>query len=616
MTSVPVRVCVLFTGLLLVLLITTTARSQNIDDLGLYNPIAVWLTTGKWAYPIHGQLDGMSIHPPFRYFEIALLMWAGVSQSVAFGVMPIAFTVLAIAYLYDLEWEPGEKLAACLALLSLYTLMLREGVGIRPDMEMAIAWIAGLLGLCHARERGWPAALTVSATAVLTYASCLHYVGALGILGAGVYVVDVWRQGGFGKALRLARLMALGALVVLGPYAALYIVPQWKEYAFVFSLGASSLGGASPWDVHLQLYLRIASILSHTSNFSPGIITTPLLFGLPPIVVGLLGLLFWPRRQMLFVLSMFPLVLFIMFQSRKWHTYLYAEFFVTVFGLSLFMFGGLRLLLSRLDVSSGARSASAAIAFLALVFFHLDPTIPVRAAMQPSNGILEGEIARAASKSVIGDDRLIAGRIGLWYVAGGTRWYDLSNDVLWRNNEKLDLKKYLSQFDFVAEHGFMSEAVSINTPRANMATWYEDGILNLRYFYIGGNESISHVLFSTQPGSLQGYVYHEGVLRKFEAGNGDALAVAAFCPMKLTVDVPYQKIVMPNGAERAFLMMVADDKTRDRLVGEGCTIKESVSGTLTSVDIAKIIPLADYRRNRMDFDLMRSSVRQRIEQTN
>lgn len=506
----PIQLSIAFTGIFLLGIIAASPPSQGIDDLGLYNPIHVWLTTGHWAYPIYGQFEGMSVHPPFRYLEIAILMKAGVPQSVAFAIMPAFFTVVAMGLFYPLDWEPEIKVATCLAMISLWLVMFLSD-SIRPDNEMTIIWIAGLFALEYARQRKWPIYASAVAGALMTYSSVMHYSGTLAFLGAAFYLIPVWRNDGFRRMTPIAGKIIGGGACVLVPYITFYIIPNWQYYEFVLDVGHSSVAAGSPWKNHFDLYPQLARQLFASDQFSPSVISVLARAGVPPFIIGALGFAMWPRMR-LFGLAALPMVLFVLVQSRKWASYLYPEYFVTILGLLLLVVAALWLVvtvLRRIVGQDVPRVPLVSAGFVLCVFYLFHPGKVFNAAMAEIKApkILEEDVARAAAKLAIGNGKLVGGRLGLWYVSGATRWYDISGDVLWGDNSGLDLADYFKRFDYIVDHAFMSDG-SLNTPRAGISTWYGNGLLSLRGFYLGWAIPFPTLDYQQLLGRLSGTFIH------------------------------------------------------------------------------------------------------------
>jgi hypothetical protein len=318
--------------------------------------------------------------------------------------------------------------------------------------------------------------------------------------------------------------------------------------------------------------------------------------------------------------------LFVLAQSRKWATYLYPEYFFFAFGALLIIMGVLRYgaVLVRGPARPHVMAAAAVIIALCIIAFGPLPRRPVFL----GSHVYEGDIARGSSKAAIGDGRLVGGRIGLWYVSGATRWYDIASDVLWYDNGKLDLVAYFNRFDYVVEHAFSSE-ISINTPRAGVANWYQQHLLTLAGFYFGSNPEISFVRFAPRQEKIVGYVWRNGTLRRFESStDGPATLVAAFCKKEdagvstIVHGAAVQRIGLPIGAEieaaelssggpQEFVLALFDGAEAKSL-GALCHVQETVRGRLIPTDLADILPLAERSRNRMDFELMRNRFRDQM----
>jgi hypothetical protein len=629
-----IQLCVAITGILLLAIIVGTPPSQEWDDLGLYNPIHVWLTTGHWAYPIYGQFDGMSVHPPFRYMEIAFLMKTGIPLYVALAIMPAIFTAISVSLLYASDWEPEIKVAACLAMISLWLVMFYS-ISIRPDAELTISWIAGLLALEYARQVKWHLYATMAAGALMTYASVMHYFGTLGLLGAAFYLIPIWRSDGFRAMLPIARKIIAGGACVLVPYLTLYIIPNWRYYEHVFDEGYPSLTAGSPWKNHFDLYSQLASRLSASDQFSPSIISLPVMAGIPPLVISALGFAMWPQIR-LFGLAGLPMVLFVLIQSRKWVTYLYPEYFATILGFLLLVFTAMWLVaavLQRIVGRDALRVQLICAFFVFCIFYLFHPNKILNAAMAEIKApkILEQDIARAAAKLAVGDGTLVGGRLSLWYVSGATRWYDIRRDTLWQNNSYLDLANYFKRFDYIVDDGFMSDASS-NTPRAGISTWYGNDLLSLRGFYLGSNYDISYIRLTTTPGPIIGHIYSSGTLSEFrEQVNGFATLVTAFCQARrpelesLALKYPMVRLLLPEGGEAKVdgvgpgqqELILAFSQSGNQILTEisvlaGCGVKQIIHGTVKKLDLATVLPLARYDQNVMDFEMMQTQLRAEI----
>jgi hypothetical protein len=629
------RATVTLTGILLTCLVLTAPPLEWIDDLGLYNPIHMLLTTGRLTYPIYGQPEGMTVHPPIRYFEIALLMKMGFGQ-YARHVVPALLSALATALLIFLRWPAPVKYAACFAAISTFSLVFFSGMTLRPDPDLVIAWIAGLLLLELGRQNSFNRWGIFFGSSLITYAAALHYPATLAVLGIGVYVLSAWYEFGYKQALRTFTLGVLGASIVLIPYLGVYVPLNWKLYDFVFVVSKETFGKFDGVANQFPLYDELTRFSSFTGLSIPVAILSALrAIPVPLFIIPIVGFLAW-RRMWVFAFAALPLLLFVLVQSRKFYIYLFPEYFFIMFGSALLVLAVVRSLLAILPRAFGSFSASlidGAMAAFILYFGYSygEQFITPRSAGMVTNWVdgfgLESNLVRATSKAIVGNNATIGGQFGLWYVSGAYRWYGIS-EVMWYDNTRLDLQKYFSNFDYIVEQDYNADFV-INTPRENVATWYLKGVLQLKGFYLGSSLWVNHFRFSTDPGKVfAGFVHRDHTLFRFDQQqDGPAGAVTAVCNEDskeigearvkfavTTLPFPTEPGAETNpDAKRKRLILAVYEQAEPVLqllrTGPQCQQVQIVRGTLTSVDPAVIMPLAAIERNRMDFDLMRTSLR-------
>ncbi len=53
----------------------------DIDDIGLFNPVYMYVHYGKFTYPTYGAFQEMVVHPPTHYLVLAWLTKLGVPLS-------------------------------------------------------------------------------------------------------------------------------------------------------------------------------------------------------------------------------------------------------------------------------------------------------------------------------------------------------------------------------------------------------------------------------------------------------------------------------------------------------------------------------------------------------
>jgi hypothetical protein len=634
------RVTVTLTGILLIWLVLTAPPLEQIDDLGLYNPIHMLLTTGHLTYPIYHQPEGMTVHPPIRYFEIALLMKMGFGQ-YARHVVPALLSTLATVVLIFLRWPAFVKYAACFAAISTYSLVFSDGMSLRPDPDLVIAWIAGLLLLELGRQNSFNRWGIFFGGALITYAAALHYPATLALLGIGVYILSAWYEFGYKQAIRTFMLGSLGAGIVLIPYLGVYVPLNWKLYDFVFSVANEAFGKFDGVIKQFSVYDELTGLSNQVGIVIPAAILSALrTIPIPLFIIPIVGFVAW-KRMWVFGFAALPLLLFVLVQSRKVVIYLVPEYFFIMFGSALLVLAIARKLLAilpRAFESFSANLVNVAIAGFLLYLGYtcsaqfITPRLTAMATNWVDGFALESDLARATSKAIVGDNSTIGGRLGLWYVSGAYRWYDISSDVLWRDNTQLDLQRYLSNFDYIVEHDFMTDSV-INTPRENVTTWYVKGILKLKGFYIGSNsvaiQTLNHFRFSTDPDKVfAGFVHRDRKLFRFDQKqDGLAAAVTAVCyedseeigeaRAKLSVTtLPFptepDTETNPKAKRKRLILAVAEQAepvVQLLRTGSQCQQLQVVRGTLSAFTPTAIMPLAAIEKNRMDFDLMRTSVR-------
>jgi hypothetical protein len=106
---------------------------------------------------------------------------------------------------------------------------------------------------------------------------------------------------------------------------------------------------SSSWINHFNLYGELAGYILSSDQFLPErIITVPAKAGIPPSIIAAIGFAIWPQIR-LFGLAALPMVLFVLVQSRKWVSYLYPEYFVTILGFTLLLLSAVTLLIIILE---------------------------------------------------------------------------------------------------------------------------------------------------------------------------------------------------------------------------------------------------------------------------
>src|SRR5262249_1737310 len=162
--------------------------------------------------------DSMVVHPPVHYLELALLMRAGMSVAYAEVVSTILLSALSLWLICTSRLQIPVKLGLIFGLYSGMTFFIPTYPyfslhGMRPDSHVAMAWFAGLVALESGRLAAWDTRRLMLGTALLTYASELHYFAVVAFTGVLVYVL--WMLLRLRRsAMSRIRLMGVSAMVV------------------------------------------------------------------------------------------------------------------------------------------------------------------------------------------------------------------------------------------------------------------------------------------------------------------------------------------------------------------------------------------------------------------
>src|SRR5262249_43985457 len=106
--------------------------------------------------------------------------------------------------------------------------------GFRPDLHAVFAWFAGLVALETGRLDNWNMRRLFLGSALLTYASTLHYVFVSGWMGVVVYLVWAVRANGQRIARQSVLAMIAGGCLLGFPYLLLFVIPNIHDaLAFV-----------------------------------------------------------------------------------------------------------------------------------------------------------------------------------------------------------------------------------------------------------------------------------------------------------------------------------------------------------------------------------------------
>ena len=232
------------------------------------------------------------------------------------------------------------------------------------------------------------------------------------------------------------------------------------------------------------------------------------------------------------------------------------------------------------------------------------------------------DIMRACARRLVGNNALIAGRLGLWYISGAQSWYEVAPDLLWRSDiSDISLPDYFSKFDYVVEDSHMSNT-TINSRLESLPSWYVNGILKLHGFVFNDQNNIMDTLIfkTTAPSKISGYIVDEQRAFYFnESPAGDFVFGARVCqfdswPANNRYNLPhFNAIYLPKAAPKdpsqsflpnahandpqsavvTFVMPAQDFDARHVTFDAGCRVLDTARGSLTEINVKELLaPLA------------------------
>jgi hypothetical protein len=522
-----------FVALLVILAAYFTDRNGDMDELTFYNPSYMISHFGKWTYPGYAHRaffdDPVITHPPLHVGLIGLLGRLGFTYYYAEATPTVFFFLLAIVVILRGAFPAPVKLGL---LFSIGFLMLTGetfglAFGTRPEGELHAAWFAGLLLLESGRLENWNHPKLFAGAFLLTWASGVHYYAGAAFLGVLVYMIWALWSLGWKKAWSRVLALCVGGCLFGIPYCAFYLVPYFKKIWSAIQANHANQGVPAAVRTHLEWYRRWAHL-----DYLPSLIRKPFGLGVP-LVVFSTAILALVRSTRGLALAALPLQLFLFaVASHKLSSYFIHEvaFFAGAVAVgSLVLAEQLWRRLRIPVVQPMFQQLFLPVAATLLTIYLVSGNPALRAAMVSQEPHMqEADVARAASRTILGPQARVAGRLGAWYASGAKYWWDIESDML--GPDPHDPATYFSNFDAVAEYTHMSEV----TAHASVSSWYADGILKLRGFYFGEtNEQLQLVLLTAAaPPQVIGYAAKNHELYRFEEhADGDYEVLSAVCPV-------------------------------------------------------------------------------------
>ncbi|MBS1858868.1 MAG: hypothetical protein JST11_26085 [Acidobacteria bacterium] len=566
-------------------------RAVDMDEMGLFNPSYMVARYGHLTYPIYGYPDKpVIVHPPIHTGTIGLFMRLGLTWYYAEATPVVLFLLFSVFVVASGPFSPPVKVGllagtAFLPAMPFVCLVF----GTRPEGAVQTCWMAALLLLESGRLKRWDRRRLFGGAFLLAWASSLHYYAAVAGVGLLVYLVWAISSQGWKRARPSVFAMIAGAALFLIPYLLLYVIPYGGS--ILEAVRSVSYQQASPLQVHGTMYQSWSKW-----NALPAFVRAFLALGVPLAVWSTAILASIPATRGL-ALAALPLELITLFLKHMQIVYLTheVEIFVTAAAV------GLAVLLDWVcrHAPRAAWSRPALLAVLTfgfavfLVRLDLRLTPPVLRAQ-----IHEADVARAATRHIVGPGARIASYIGSWYGGGGAYWHEILNDLTYARS--VDPRTYLAHFDFAVDNEFRSGESPKGTQRT-LSYWYYTGLLKLRGFYMSDTCADLSLVFLTldRPSTVLGYTVKQNRLSRFDQDDsGPYQVTVAACPARpeLTYGTfsqlypasSFVKLDLPPGpgtpAEIVTVLSPVGSAQPAGLLQSSCSELARVRGRLTPVD--------------------------------
>jgi hypothetical protein len=591
--SKPVLFFAGFAGLLILLSAFSTDRGGWIDEPGFLNPPYMLAHFGKLTFPTypHNMFFDLPVitHPPVHLTWIGLLWRAGFSIYYAEAIPTVLLFLLALVVVVRAAFPAAVKLGWLFSIGFLASTgdRLTLCFGTRPEGELLAAWLCGLLLLESGRLANWDRLRLFAGAFFLTWASGVHYYAGAAFLGVAVYVVWAVRSLGWNQAKPIVTAPCAGVCLFGLPYAALYLLPHFKEVYSIIRANQGSGGMGLSIGEHLAIYRQWAQ-----SAYYPALIRKAMSLGIPLMVFST-AILAAVRSTRGIALAALPLQLTLfLFASHKMAFYMVDESVLFAAAISIGLLASTGYLVTRWLPRLERGFAAVAAAALAISLVTGSPMLAdARVSFQAR--VHEVELARAAGRRILGPHARVGGRWMEWYSTGAEHWYDIEHDLAFL---LFDPPTYLRNLDALADCTTPGEPDRI-------AAWYADGTLKLRGFYFAQtNGQLRYVLLSLEPaGPVEGYAMGNGRLFRFqENAGGDYEVLSAVCPAALgSWYEPSNGIfstysLLPGNAGEPPRQLVAVLAPRSSMtpagpVGRSCREVSRVRGTLAPEDWKELV---------------------------
>jgi hypothetical protein len=602
-------------------------RVVYFDEVGLHNPVYMYLHYGKMTFPAHEHFDAMFVHPPMHYWMVATLMRTGLSVYHAAGLVSVLFFLIFALVVATSRFPFAIQLSFLFGGF-LGSFVWNEALVLRPDVVLTVAWLGGLAALETGRLDNWNPRRLALGGALCATATAVHYPAVAACIAVPIYGIWIWRTLDARTArIRLAWMFGGAALVGI-PDLVLFLIPHLGA-VLQFSLSVQDAAEGSAFHRHLEAYAYWRHWFPAIMQTRPvsALLSEPLFqWSVPAAFAAPALLAIFPATRGVAVASL-PHLFFLLFGAK--HKQIgYSGYFAAE--ISLYMIASTSLVLQgvmwaiaripgRWTTTVGGILVTGGLTFAALY------DVPALAGTRviPTRGIYDLEAGRAAGRQMLGRDAVVGtSSAGAWYTSGATSLYFVTPDILYPPDiECVNLKQYFSAFDALVVDPHQTWA-TYNRQLMNITSAYLDRILQLRGFFFadrrGHSESgVSYMAYSVESKQpLVGYgVRGQEVSRFQQDPEGDQVYLSALCPMtevegygvldnntlKLDFYATFFRPIPGNEDPRsakdhtipdAILTLIVDQARFENAVRPNlkkCTVRDQVRGKITKVSLRSFV---------------------------
>ena len=616
-------------------------RRILLDDYGLFNPIYTYVVNGVVSYPSYFQFDFMTVHPPTNYALKGFLISLGIPIPYALSLLPFILFLTIVFLILKSKFSTPTKMGLLFgtvagSMIPWGTFSTGFGFGAtRPDLEFAFALFGGLVALESGRISNWDLKRLAIGAFLLAYASGIHYPAMLSWIGILVYLgfalkinrMD-WRKihlRNESHGARVTIVMLLGALVFAIPFLLLWVIPTFENIVdWLIIQGNKSI--RTPIDAiltHIQITRALFDWVSYHGNTIGSIIFFPLMTGIPVVLISTV-ILILRKETRLMALAALPTLLFgllVIDRIQNGWQYYYLEFMlyssaITIFGIAAIGFVVAKANRFRPKWNALVKPLIA----IGLIVFLIFGTGVQNAEFTTHPRPDELPIARAAGKSILGENAFVGAELARSYIYGESHWVMLNKYIIWPSHIDFDIPSFFSKFDAIGVDNFNSNKNFSPVNNKTMISYYIDHTLDLHGFYFSSRHtSLSYVLLSTdRPTPLQGY----GLLKDWtvihfeENDSGNYVFGAAICnendfPPFVTINPPTgdslntagtslfsNTYLLPKSSDlqEKLIVFVSTDSqysSHRQIIASKCTIHDEIRLTAQVVDYNDLLRVLD-----------------------